>query len=67
LLSSKKQKKNHADKIKKSMNKNKTIWDILELETNKAGNSDKATTLNTYGASVSNCIEFNTKKQTHVI
>jgi hypothetical protein len=36
------------------MNENKTIWDILKLQTNKTGNSDKAITLNTDGTSVSN-------------
>jgi hypothetical protein len=36
------------------MNKNKTIWDILKLGTNKTGNSVKAISLNTDGTSVSN-------------
>jgi hypothetical protein len=35
----------YADKIlKKSLNKNKTIWDIVNLETNKTGNTEKINT-----------------------
>jgi Notch-like protein len=34
------------------LNKNKTIWDIVKLETNKTGNTVKATTLNIDGTSV---------------
>jgi len=30
----------YAEKIKQSSNKNKTIWDIVKLENNKAGNND---------------------------
>jgi precorrin-6B methylase 2 len=32
---------NSAAKIKKSMNKNKTVWDIVNLETNKTGNTER--------------------------
>ena len=44
---------NYADKIKKSLNKNKTIWDIVNLETNKTGNPEKIDTLNLNGNSIS--------------
>jgi len=30
---------NYAERIKQSSNKNKTIWDIIKLENNKAGNN----------------------------
>jgi hypothetical protein len=30
----------YADKRDKSLNKNKTIWDVVKLETNKIGNRD---------------------------
>jgi len=43
---------NYADKIKKSLNKNKTIWDIVNLETNKTGNTEKINTLNLDGNSI---------------
>jgi hypothetical protein len=36
------------------LNKNKTIWGIVTLETNKTGNTDKAIILNIEGTSVSN-------------
>jgi hypothetical protein len=39
----------YTDKIKKSLNKNKTIWDILNLETSKAGNTEKINNLNIDG------------------
>jgi hypothetical protein len=39
----------YADKIKKSLNKIKTIWDIVNLETNKTGNTDKINTFNLDG------------------
>ena len=35
------------------MNKNKTIWDIVNLETNKTGNTEKINTLNIDGNSIS--------------
>ena len=35
------------------MNKNKTIWDIVNLETNKTGNIEKINTLNIDGNSIS--------------
>jgi hypothetical protein len=36
---------NNAEKIKKSVNKNKTVWDIVNLETNKTGNTEEIDTL----------------------
>jgi len=36
---------NYADKIKKSLNKNKTIWNTVNLETNKTGITEKNDTL----------------------
>jgi hypothetical protein len=45
---------NYADKLNNSLNKNKTIWEIVKLGTNKTRNNDKATTLNIGRASVSN-------------
>ena len=44
---------NYADKIKKSLNKNKTMWDIVNLETNKTGNTEKIDSLNLDGNSIS--------------
>ena len=38
-------KPNYAEKIKKSVNKNKTVWDIVNLETNKTGNTEETDTL----------------------
>jgi hypothetical protein len=46
---------NYADKIKKALNKNKTIWSIVNLESNKTGNMDKINTLNTNGTPISDC------------
>jgi hypothetical protein len=40
------------------LNKNKTIWDIVNLETNKTGNTEKINTLNIDGNSISNCQEI---------
>jgi len=39
--------------LKKSLNKNKTIWDIEKLETNKTGNTEKIDSLNLDGNSIS--------------
>jgi hypothetical protein len=36
------------------LNKNKTIWDIVKLETNKTENTDKINTLNIEGTSINN-------------
>jgi exonuclease III len=44
---------NYADKIKKSVNKNKTVWDIVNMETNKTGNNDEINTLNIDGNTIS--------------
>jgi hypothetical protein len=41
-----KQKNYYADKIKKSLNKNKTIWDTVNLETNKTLNTKRINTIN---------------------
>jgi hypothetical protein len=41
-------------KFKKSLNKNRTIWDIVNLETNKTINTEKINTLNIDGNSISN-------------
>ena len=49
---------NYADKIKKSLNKNKTIWDTINLETNKTGNTKKINTFNLDGNSISDCQEI---------
>jgi hypothetical protein len=49
---------NYADKIKKSLNKNKPIWDILNLETNKTGNTEKINALNIDGNSISDLQEI---------
>jgi hypothetical protein len=54
LLSRKPKKLNYADKIDKSFNKNKAIWDIVKLETNKTGNMDKVKILNIEGILVNN-------------
>ena len=35
-----------TDKMKKSLNKNKTIWDIVKLETNKTRSTESVNTLN---------------------
>ena len=39
----------YAKKIKKSVNKNKTVWDIVNLETNKTGNTEEIDTLKVDG------------------
>jgi hypothetical protein len=44
---------NYADKIKKSVNKNKTVWDIVNLETNKTGNTEEINTLKIDGNTIS--------------
>jgi len=44
---------NYAEKIKKSINKNKTLWDIVNLETNKTGNTEETNTLKTDGHTIS--------------
>jgi hypothetical protein len=36
---------NYPNKITKSLNKNKTIWDTVNLETNKTGNTEKINNL----------------------
>ena len=36
---------NYAEKIKKSVNKNKTVWHIVNLETSKTGNTEEIDTL----------------------
>ena len=46
---------NYADKIKKASNENKTIWNIVNLESNKTGNTDKINTLNINGFLISDC------------
>ena len=43
------------DKIKKASNKNKTIWNIVNLESNKIGNTDKINALNIKGIPISDC------------
>ena len=43
---------NYADKIKKSVNKNKTVWDIVNLETNKTGNAEEINTLKIGGNTI---------------
>ena len=48
-------KQNYADKIKKASNKNKTIWNIIHLESNKTDNTDKINTLNINGIPISDC------------
>ena len=53
LLSRKPKKLDYADKIKKSLNKNKTIWDTVNWETNKTVNTEKINTLNIDGISIS--------------
>ena len=49
---------NYVDKTKKSLNKNKTIWDIANLETNKNGTTEKINTLNIDGNSISDSQEI---------
>jgi hypothetical protein len=43
----------YADKIKKSLNKNKIIWDIVKLETNNCVTTEKINTINVDGKSIS--------------
>ena len=43
------------DKIKKASNKNRTIWNIVHLESNKTDNTDKISTLNIKGIPISDC------------
>jgi hypothetical protein len=45
---------NYADKINKSLNKNKTIWDTVKLEVNKTEITDKVITSDIEDTSVSN-------------
>jgi len=40
--------------IKQSSNKNKTIWDIVKLENNKAGNNERINYLNVKGNIIKN-------------
>ena len=54
MLSWKPKKLNYVDKIKKSLNKNKTIWDIVKLEANKTRSTEKVNTLNIDGNLISN-------------
>jgi hypothetical protein len=53
-LSRYKKKLTYAVKIDKSLNKNKAIWDVVKLQTNKIGNRDQVITLNIEGALVRN-------------
>jgi hypothetical protein len=46
---------NYADKIKKASNKNKTIWNIINLESNRTCNTIKISTLNINGFPISDC------------
>ena len=63
-MSRKQKKLYYAAKIKKASNKNKAIWNIINLESNKTGNADKINTLNINGFPISDCQkmanEFNT-------
>ena len=49
---------NYADKIKKSFNKNKTIWDTVNLETNKTDNTERTDHLYLDGNTISDCQEI---------
>jgi hypothetical protein len=40
---------NYAEKIKLSSNKKRTIWDIVKLENNKAGNNERINYLSVEG------------------
>ena len=40
-------------KLKKSVNKNRTVWDIVNLETNKTGNAEEINTLKIDGNTIS--------------
>ena len=44
---------NYVDKIKKSVIKNKTVWGIVNLETNKTGNTEEINTLKIDGNTIS--------------
>ena len=44
--------------IKKSCNRNKTVWDIVKLEINKSGYTDRINTLNVRGTSITNSQEI---------
>jgi len=46
---------NYVDKIKKSFNKNKTVWDIINLETNKTDNTERIDNLYLDGNTISDC------------
>jgi hypothetical protein len=46
---------NYADKIKKASNKNKTIWNSVNLESNKTGNTGKINALKINGLLISDC------------
>jgi hypothetical protein len=48
----------YEDIIKKSRNRNKTVWDIVKLEINKSGYSDRINTLNVRGTSITNSQEI---------
>jgi len=45
-------------KLKKSFNKNKTIWDIVNLETNKNDNTERIDNLYLDGNTISDCQEM---------
>jgi hypothetical protein len=49
---------NYAYKIKKSVNKNKTVWDIVNLETNKTGNTEVINKLKVDGNTINDCQEI---------
>jgi len=40
-------------KLKKPIHKNKTVWDIVNLETNKTGNTEEINTLKIDGYAIS--------------
>ena len=46
---------NYAYKIKKASNKNKTIWTLVNLESNKTGITSKINTLNINAVPISDC------------
>jgi len=45
----------YVDKIKKAWSKNKTIWNTVQLESNKTDNTDTINTLNINGMPISDC------------
>jgi hypothetical protein len=49
------------------LNKNKTTWDIVKLETNKTGNTDKDKTFNIEGTLVSNHQDIANEFNKHVL